>query len=229
MKQFVILFVLSISLQTMATSTEDLSLRSSVAQLLPSPLPLNETLPISFNKINISIKKKFDINDYSSEFWRGNKKLINRISKSEYHVNTLGNMELFFINDDIFIETNHIEYRFGGFSVETGFTVANMDDIKGKGIYSKGSLVILSNYNFNLTVTAQVGIFDETLSYDFYQPSNPESYHIGKSTFSSLGITGSYKVNRQWQVMGAVSATHVSESQQQRLRALTGTVRTRDD
>ena len=209
MKTFVLLLVLSLSLHTMATSTEDLSFDAPIEQSLQNNH--TATLPFNVDKININIKKKFSLNDYSSMFWRGNKRLVNAISTSEYHVNTLGNIELFFINEDVYSDTNHIEYRLGNFSVETGFTSVNMDDGQGKKIFSKGSLIIFSNNSFGLNVSAQVEILDETLTYDFYQPLSPESYNIGTSTVSSLSITGSYKVNSKWQVVGAVSTTHVSE------------------
>jgi len=101
--------------------------------------------------------------------------------------------------------TSSAQYNNGIFSAKTGFFSDNSTPINNNIFYLQSSLIVLNSHPFNLAVAAR---FDE-------QQVNYVNFNgtvFDKPIYTStLGIIGTYALNKNWYVSGAITATSVNE------------------
>lgn len=102
-------------------------------------------------------------------------------------------------------------YQIGRFSAETGFLNDISNESDGGKFYLRGSFIVLSSDKFNLSITAKVEALDDDLVDYYYGTKNREIYTSDSSTNATLGVIGTYSLNHQWKIIGAVSSTTLGD------------------
>jgi hypothetical protein len=102
--------------------------------------------------------------------------------------------------------TSKAQYNYGRFSAETGFFSENSAQSSNTIFYLQSSLIVLNLSSFNLAVAARL---DEQ-NIDYY---NLNGVLADKPVYTStLGIVGTYSLNKRWHVTGAVTTTSANEN-----------------
>ena len=96
----------------------------------------------------------------------------------------------------------------------SAFTLGKHEDAQGEQFFIQGTYVVMSYDALDIALAAKVQTIDETAVKYLYStnqvPLNFYSSHRNATTNATLGILGSYQINKDWAIIGAVTARTLS-------------------
>lgn len=154
------------------------------------------------------------ISKEQSNIWEFGPLLQYRFERDDVDNNKVDNLK----GTDAAVEAGaYVGLNTGPWSAGIGFAADVSSEYDGYLIYTKGKYDIPVNEKFAMNIGAHLTWADENYMSDYFGVTGAESARTGLSRFRAdsgfkdigIGLTGNYKFNKQWGMLGNVSYTRM--------------------
>lgn len=107
----------------------------------------------------------------------------------------------------------NVAYAKGMFNSEAGYVVDVSDESDGAKFYAQATYTMLATPKYTLSIVAKVEALDDDLTEYYYSGFNEDNsiYVADAATNVTLGLIGTYNINKKWKVIAAVTATSLDD------------------
>lgn len=110
--------------------------------------------------------------------------------------------------DDSIMAGANVAWAQGKFSTEAGYVTDISDNSDGNKAYVQAAYTILAEPSYALSLFAKVENLDSDVT-DYYYGT--DDYSADSATNATLGLVGTYKINKKWTAIAAVSGTSLDD------------------